>query len=381
MFVEMSPNSPLDYSTEDDVHTNQTPTTTAATRMTRRRILTAGIGVLSSAGLAACGGEDRRIVVTPERDGPAPVVIPTFVELANSNTMADAPLFVALERSSFSAETLEPRIQLRADETELIDLLTGGGTELTLTALGPAFFNALHAGHDLKIAGPITTDIPPLSIPLMVSRGRFDAGDITTISDLRGGTIGLARPGFSEYLLGKALETGGLDLADVSIEVSADRRLRTRLERGLVDAAMIGEPEATEAMLDLQAHPLADAYLPAFTASFAVTTSDFLAENLETVSGFFRSMYSACAEMLEGGFNSPRNQTIFQLYHGSATEVLAQMNPYSCTMDGAVNIEEVQSFQQFYLDNRMLNFTTEIDISTIVDDRLAREAAAATFSR
>ncbi|MEZ4570816.1 MAG: ABC transporter substrate-binding protein [Thermomicrobiales bacterium] len=346
--------------------------------ISRRTLLTASIGTVAGVALAACGGENEPTIVTPPGDAFIPEVIPTTIQIANGNIMADAPLLVALERGNFSAETLEPVLQ-RTDEQELIDLLIQGGTEITLTSAGPAFFNALQGGHDLKIIGPVTMDVPPLSTPLIVARERFDSGEITSVADLRGGTVGIARAGFTEYLLGKTLEPEGLTLDDVRIDLNSDRRLRTRLERGLIDAAMIAEPDATEALFGGQAVVLSDQYLPGYTATFAMTTGGYLTENAGTVSAFFNVIYRSCAEMLENGFNSPRNQTIFQLYNGRESSVLAQMRPYGCTETGAVDVDEVMGIQRFYLDRGMLNLTNEIAPDDFIDDALAREAAESVF--
>jgi NitT/TauT family transport system substrate-binding protein len=350
------------------------------TQLTRRALLSAGAGLLATAGLAACDGDDPKgIIVTPENDALIPAVVPISLKLANSNSMADAPFLVALERGLFSAETLEPELELRTDDAELIELLTTGGADIVLGALGPAFFNALQSGHDLKLVGPLATDVQPLSIPLMASRERVDAGALTATADLAGATLGIAQAGFHEYLLWKALAAGGLTLDDVEIEITSGRRLRTRLERGLIDAALIAEPEATAAVVAGQAVVLDETYLPGYTAAYALTTAAFLETQADTVSRFFRVLYTGCVEMLRDGFNAPRNQNIFQLYTGADTAILAQMRPYGCGDDGAVNASAVEELQRFYLDRGMLNLTTAIDANSFIDDRLAREAAAATF--
>ncbi len=347
----------------------------------RRSILLAGLGTVVATTLGACGdGEDAPLVVTPARDTLLPDVVPTQLSIANTNVMSDAPLMVALERGLFSAETIEPDLQLRIEDVELIELLTTGATEIAIAPLGPAFFNALQAGHELRIAGPLATDIEPLSMPLMVSRERFEAGEIGAVADLAGTTIGMARQGFPEYLLARVLEAGGLALDDVEIEFTSDRRLRTRLERGLIGAALLAEPEATAAAEAGQAVALSEDYLPGYTASYALTTASFLESDSDTVNRFFRVLYNACAEMVADGYNSARNQNIFQLYTGADRSTLAAMRPYGCPTDGTVDADEIAAIQRFYLDRGMLNLTTAVDPAGIIDDRLAHAAAESIFT-
>jgi ABC-type nitrate/sulfonate/bicarbonate transport system substrate-binding protein len=348
-------------------------------KVSRRAILCAGLGGVAGALLAACGGDSDPLIVTPAQDALIPDVVPTYIRLANSNTMADAPLLIALERALFSAETLEPELQLGIEDQNLIDLLTSGAVEIALGPIGPAFFNALQAGQDLKIIGPLSRAEAPLAMALMVSRERFERGEVTDVAGLAGQTIGMAHGGFSEYLLGKALESGGLTLDDVEIEFTSDRRLRTRLERGLIGGALIGEPEAAEALAAGQAVTLGEDYLPGYTASFAVTTGAYLTSNADTVSRFFRVLYTACEHMLGDAFFDDRNLTTYRLYHGTDAALLAQMRPYTCSIEGGVEATEIEALQQFYLDNDMLNLTAALDIGPLIDDALAREAAAATF--
>jgi ABC-type nitrate/sulfonate/bicarbonate transport system substrate-binding protein len=104
---------------------------------------------------------------------------------------------------------------------------------------GPALFNALSRGVDLKLlmANSYSDGY------LMVRKELVDSGGLQTWGDLRGRRVSFHVEGSSaDYILRDAFYRNGLTLQDVEVQRLGNRDIPPALANGAVDAAVAPEP-------------------------------------------------------------------------------------------------------------------------------------------
>ncbi len=97
-----------------------------------------------------------------------------------------APLFVAVEKGYFAEEGMHVELLPVEGGTENVVQVAAGNFEVAGGGIGAGMLNAVARGIEFEIVAPLHTERPPLTSPLVVSKKRFDAGEITSVADLAG---------------------------------------------------------------------------------------------------------------------------------------------------------------------------------------------------
>jgi NitT/TauT family transport system substrate-binding protein len=166
------------------------------------------------------------------------------VSVADTQTIASAPLYVAFERGYYAAEGLQVRFE-SLPAAQVGQGLAVNQFEVGVVNPDPALFNALDRGLDIKLVAALTRNAPgdkPAS--LVVRRDLVDTGRYVSPRDLRGGIIGL--PGAqSQFYVQRFLARDGLSLADVKLTTLGLPDILPALNTRAIDAAWAAEPAAT----------------------------------------------------------------------------------------------------------------------------------------
>jgi NitT/TauT family transport system substrate-binding protein len=161
--------------------------------------------------------------------------------------LADAALYIALERGYFAEEALALELADVNGPDRLFPALTSGQVVASTAGLSAAIFNGLGRGLPIKIVAPLATNAPGASGSfVMVRTDLFEDGAIAGYADFRGRRV--AKPGngdSADYVLGLILERGGLHQEEVDVTVLGSAEAIPALANKVIDAAIFSEPNST----------------------------------------------------------------------------------------------------------------------------------------
>lgn len=136
------------------------------------------------------------------------------VRLGYVPVMIYAPLFVAAERGYFIEEGLEVELTPIQGGSDSVVQLAAGNFDVAVGGISAGLLNAAAQGLEFKIVGPMHTERPPVSSPLVISAKR--AQEIKSVADLKGKKVSINATGAAtEYWLYAALQKVGLRMEDI----------------------------------------------------------------------------------------------------------------------------------------------------------------------
>lgn len=254
-------------------------------RLNRREILRATFGIVSGVAatglLAACGGQTSPTPTpaptpssapasavtpttapapTPTTPGPTPTSAPTVVQARKLKMRValateEAGNFIAVEKGFFKEAGLDVElVTTQGTPGEVIPLVAVGQLDLFSGAIQAALVNARLQGVEVTIvAGEGALRRGNVFHAYAVTKQLYDQG-VRTIADLRGRTLAMPSDAGIDLLeLKKVLESGGLTLDDIKMQLIRIPDMPTALQNGAVDAAELVEPYATIATKQLGA--------------------------------------------------------------------------------------------------------------------------------
>jgi NitT/TauT family transport system substrate-binding protein len=278
-----------------------------------------------------------------------------------------APVMIAKDKGYWEQHGLDVQLEALPGGADMVILTANGDFDIGVGGAGPAYFNAIDRGLDLKIFAPLHFERDPQATPLMVSKERYDSGELTSAGDLEGLKVSVNARGATEYWLYTALQTDGLTIEDVDLQQLSFPDVPAALESGALDGAMLGEPVATLAEQQGIAVRL-DVDFPAdFQPTFAWANPDFAADNPELVTGFAAGLMQGCRDLWADDWDSDENLAILNSYTNVDPELIREASRTWCHPNGTVNIDNLETLQEFFGDRGLLEYDEPIDITTIVD--------------
>lgn len=286
-----------------------------------------------------------------------------------------APLFVAKELGYYEEFGLDVTIEPLAGGSDLIALTASGEFDISAAGAGPAFWNALALDLPVTVIAPGHQEGSPVATPLMISKQACESGAITSVTDLAGKKVSVNAPGGTEFWLGAALATAGLTLSDVEQQFLAFPDAVAALASGAIDAAMVGEPLATQAERDgLAVRLLADFPVQGIQATAIIGNDDFMRENPEAVTGFVAAYIKASRALMNGGFKDPSVLAIIEQYTGVPADLVADAVQPVYPLNGEINFEGLGQLQSFFRERGQLEYDQDLDPTSIADTRYIEQA-------
>jgi ABC-type nitrate/sulfonate/bicarbonate transport system substrate-binding protein len=220
-------------------------------RETRSPLLGA---VLSALLLGACSGGPA----TPSAPLPpagtgggvnGPALPEVHLKVGTIRIIADAGMYIAQERGYFKEQGLEVEFVDFVTAAEAIAPLGAGQLDIAVGAVGARLFNAVGRGIDIKlVADKAATSPDPRngfssSLALAIPKEYAENQVITDYRDLRGRTLALPSRGTTSHvLIDRALQKGGLTLADIEIKEMSFPDMNAALVNKGIDVALQIEP-------------------------------------------------------------------------------------------------------------------------------------------
>lgn len=313
----------------------------------------------------------------------------TTVRVGAVPVMIFAPLFVADALGYFADEGIAVDITRVAGGSEPLTPLATGDLDVIFGGAGAGLFNYanrnIRVNNDpgFRIVAGVHSERDPLTSPLVVSRSRFEAGEITSVADLEGGRVAINSTGAAtEYWLSEALQQAGLSIDDVEVVSVAFADVAAALNTesaGRIDAAILGEPLVSFAEREGQVVRLSEDFIDDFQATFLYMSTDFIDDDRELAVGFVRAYVRASRFLADDEtWGSEEVATILEDYTGVPAEInQSAARPYF-PVNGTVDIEDLEALQNYFLAQPdTLGYNEELNIDLLLDTTLLEDVIAA----
>lgn len=314
----------------------------------------------------------------------------TPVRVGITSSASDVSLFIAHKRGYFRDEGLDVSFITFDSAARMIAPYVSGDLDVGTGATSAAFYNAVGRGIDVRIVADKNSTPPGRGTqPLVVRKDHVDSGRYKTLSDLRGFKIAVSAPGTSAMTThARALEKGGLKIADVDLVNLAFPQMVLALANKAVDAAFCVEPSASEAvrqgyavriMGDDEVYPYHQLSVMQFAGQFAKGKPEagkkFLKGLLRGVRDFNESLTNGryqgdkghAVALILAEYGPFKNPDIYKSYTTSHSDP-----------DGKLNIQsmkdDLEYFRQFGLIESPVTIEKSLDLSFL--DAAVKELGA-----
>jgi ABC-type nitrate/sulfonate/bicarbonate transport system substrate-binding protein len=169
---------------------------------------------------------------------------PAQVRIGTLGIIADAPIYIAVDRGYFAEQGLSPVLERFDTAAQMVAPLGAGQLDAGAGTPAASLFNAIGRELPIRIVADNARVAPGRSHIALVARPDLLAeGSLRDYADLRGRAIAInARGGGVEIQLDRALARGGLTLADVDLKEVPFPEMVPALANRSLDLAIEIEP-------------------------------------------------------------------------------------------------------------------------------------------
>lgn len=301
----------------------------------------------------------------------------TTVRVGHVPVTIYAPLFVAVEKGYFAEEGIQVELMPVEGGTDNVVQVAAGNFDVAGGGVGAGMLNAVARGIEFEIVAPLHTERPPLTSPFVVSKARFDSGELTQMSDLAGKKVSTnAKGAATEYWLWKALQQGGLDFPDVEVVGLGFREVAAALENGALDGGILGEPLATLAEDQGLVARLSQDFIDGFTSTVIYFNKDWATQNPELAQGFVKAFIRGARDLNGDLWASDENAAIIEKYTNVPADVVKRANRSYHDPNGVVPLADLMELQTFFRTQGQLSYDTDIDLAPFINSSYAEAAVA-----
>lgn len=328
--------------------------------------------------LAACGAgsEEEEVESTPTSDSEAGAegAQAQQVTVGYVPVLIYGPVFLAHENGHLQDQGIESALEPLAGGADMVTLTSSGQFDIGIGGAGPAFFNAIEQGVELDIIAPLHFERPPQATPLMVSKERYESGELDSVADLEGKKVAVNARGATEYWLDQALRTGGLTIEDIDLQELPFGDVPAALESGSLDASMLGEPLATQAERNDVAVRLADEFIADFQPTFVYVNPEFADENPDLVTSFLAGYLQGCRDLTGDGWDSQENLQALERWTNVEPDLIRASARTYCDPNGDVHADDLATLQEFFGERGLLEYDEPLDVESIIDRSYVEQA-------
>jgi NitT/TauT family transport system substrate-binding protein len=288
-----------------------------------------------------------------------------------------APLFIAAEKGYFLEEGIQIELLPVEGGTENVVQVAAGNFDVAGGGIGAGMLNAVARGVEFEIVAPLHTERPPLTSPFVVSKSRFDSGELTQMSDLAGKKVSTnAKGAATEYWLWKALQQGGLDFEDVEVIGLGFREVAPALENGSLDGGILGEPLATLAEDQGLVARLSQDFIEGFTPTVIFFNKEWSAQNPELAKGFVKAFILGARDLNGDLWYNDEHAAIIEKYTQVPADVVKRANRSYHDPNGRVPLADLMELQRFFRDQGQLSYEEDTDLTPFINTSYAEAALA-----
>ena len=223
-------------------------------------------------------------------------------------------------------------------------------------------------GIEFEIAAPMHTERPPLTSPFVVSKARYDSGELTSMSDMAGKKVSTNAAGAAtEYWLWSALQQGGLDFPDVEVLGVGFRDVPPALESGSLDGGILGEPLATLMEDQGLVARLSEDFIADFTSTYVYFNTDWAAANPDLARRFIKAYLRGARDLNGDQWYADENLAIIEEYTGVPADVIRRANRSYHDPNGGIPVADMETLEDFFRRLGELNYEQDLDLSSLVN--------------
>jgi NitT/TauT family transport system substrate-binding protein len=329
------------------------------TRSTRTRIVAIATGALVAA-----------IAVAPATAQDPP----TSMEFLYSPFTDYAPFFVAEDKGYFDDYGVDVTLANKSGTAETIQLLSTAQSQAGGSTWGSAFFNSIDLGATVAVVAQLAK-VPEDTalkspVPLIVSKARFDSGELTTVADLAPAEDGTKKKvlipgpgGFGEYSVNLALQTAGLSIDDIEQVYLGPPDALSALESGAIDAAWTIEPFPT--IWGDAVASISDDHARGVELGFVAFNNEWLEANEDAATRFTAAYLKAAKELDAGGFSDPEIKDIIAKYTELDIDTLDAIGKTIRTEDGSLDEASIRDQEAYFRSVDQLTYDGEADLDSV----------------
>lgn len=269
------------------------------------------------------------------------------------------PLFMAADKGYFREAGLDVQVLLyKGSANTQMPLLARGDVDISSVVAGPAMFNQMSEGFNIRLVAALTEPRPGYQdgVVLVVRKDLWDGKVVRTAGDLRGKRVDGASEGNPiDFLLRQTLASAGLGKGDVTLSYKPRSPGDTPeiLRQKVVDVAGVSEPTATL----IESQGIAVKWLsykdvvPWYQETFLASSENFLRDRPDDVRRFLSAYLRAVKEIsASGGQWTPQLIAIATKWTGMPADLLRSMGniPY-WDPAAAVRLDALARVQQFWV--------------------------------
>ena len=338
---------------------------------------TLGFVALSATLLAACAAPTtNRPAVTSTITG-APAGTKVRVSII-PNTIG-APLYVAYVKGYFAEEGMDVQLLPVESGSDTFTTMASGNAEVAFGGISAGMLNAVSRGIDFEIVAPLHTERPPVASPLVVSKKRFDSGELKTVAALKGKKIAVnSAQTATLWWLKEALAKAGLDVnKDVEVVALPFGQMAAALESSSIDAAILTEPVTTGAEQKGLIVRISEDFINGFTPTVLYFNKDWSSKNPELAQKFVKAFLRGARDLnSDGGWADDKNLAAIEQITKVPAAVLKVARHSFHDPNGVVPVKDLMQLQAFFRTRGDLTYAKDIDLTQYVNARYAEKAVA-----
>jgi NitT/TauT family transport system substrate-binding protein len=308
----------------------------------------------------------------PAASLPIPTIpeTPTTMEFLYSPFTDYAPFFIAEDKGYFDAYGVDATLADKSGTSETIQLLATGQSQSGGSTWGSSFFNSIDLGATVAVVAQLARINPDPEakspVPLIVSKPRFDSGEITQVADLEGKRVGIPGPGgFGEYSVYLALTQGGLTMDQVELVNVPPPAAAEGLANNSFEASWTIEPFATGWMNDGLVASISDDHALGVELGFLAFNNEWLEANTDAAIRFTAAYMKAARELDGGGWSDPEIQEIVARWTNLETDFLTQIGLTVRSEDLSLDEASIRDQEAYFRSAGQLEYEGEADLDSV----------------
>lgn len=287
-----------------------------------------------------------------------------------------APLYVADAKGYFEDEGLEVNIENVQSGQEAIPLASSGQLDVVTAGFSAGMFSSVNTGLDISVVGsmgvaPAADEQEPPS-SLVVSKELHDSGEIESIADLEGKSIGAlgGTGGTAAFYIALALDEAGLSINDVELVQLSNADMPAALGNGSIDAAFASAPFWSLAVEDGSAVEMWTT--PEGTSGTGVIYGGEFA-NSDQAQPFFNALARGAQDLQGDDRFTDENLEAIGAATDQTAEEVESVPLYTWHPDLRPLPEQLSAMEQVWMEVGALEYDTALSQDDYVDSTFAED--------
>lgn len=298
--------------------------------------------------MQACGGGTTE-VQTPDEMVKLTVVILPFI--------SNAPLYIAEEEGYFTEQGLEVEFK-EIHGVDAAVALSTGDVDVVAASVNVSVIALMGSEEDVKMVADKSYVSPSgCAVSALIARQELvDNGELGSVAQLEGRRIALDPASIEGYYLDQLLATAGLTLDDIEIaKLPSPPAELEAIGNGAIDLIASYEPWITRT--NSAGHSVTwksyQELMPDFQWAVILYGPNLLSDSPDVGQRFMTAYLKAVQQLNEG--KTERNMELMMAFTSLDEDLLELVCWPSFRDDGAINVESVVAFQEWAVDQGLLD--------------------------